>query len=117
MIFFALTALVVIAYQWVIHTDYAERILPPVQFAGLMVFVFFYQMNGAYATQLRSFRSDPLAWVFSLGGLFTVTGSLLVAGSHAAYGVILVMVLVQVVFVFPLSLLIRRRRLDSWCRE
>jgi hypothetical protein len=103
-----------IGYFVLVDTAYAHRILPIGQLAGLLVFVFLYQLNAAFATQVRAFRREPLAWISAVGAALIVPGSLAVAERYSAAGVIFVMVVVQVVVVFPISLWIWRQRISQW---
>jgi hypothetical protein len=102
-------------YAWVAKTEFAVRLLPPWQLAGLMLFVFSYQLSGAMAMQLRAFRSDPLVGLFIAGSALVVVGSFWGAKSYSSCGVIFVMLFVQLIFILPLSWWIRRRSLTKWC--
>jgi hypothetical protein len=108
------TGLVGIGYRLLEQTAYSHRMLPIEQLAALLVFVFFYQLNAAFATQVRAFRREPLAWVSAVGAALIVSGSFAVAERYSAGGVIAVMLAVQLVVVFPLSLWIWRQRIAQW---
>ena len=91
------------------NARYIERILPFWQFVGLLGFVFFYHINGALSAQLRSYRREPLVWVFVIGSLMILIGSIIGASSGSVVSVVLVMLGVQALFISPLSFLLWRR--------
>jgi hypothetical protein len=99
----------VICYQLIADTSYVERVLPFWQFVGLLGFVFFYHINGALSAQLRSYRREPLVWIFLIGSLIILIGSILGASSGSVGSVVLVMLSVQALFISPLSFLLWRR--------
>jgi hypothetical protein len=112
---FGIGAFVVwLGYQVFAQSSYIHRLLPIEQMAGLLVFVLFYQLNGAFATHIRAFRREPLAWISALGAALIVVGSLVVAPHYSAFGVIVVMVATQLLVVFPLSLWIWRKNIERW---
>jgi hypothetical protein len=107
-------ALLFIAYAMIQNTTYADRLLPMPLFVGLLVFVLFYLINNALATQLRSFKKEPLVWVFLFGALLIVVASCWAASTYSASGVVLAMLIVQVAVVFPAALLIWRNGNAMW---
>ncbi len=96
------------AYAMIQQTSFADRLVPFSAFAQLLLFVFFYLINNALATQLRSFKKEPLVWVFLLGAVVIVLGSWQVASTYSASGVVLVMLMTQACLVLPISILIWR---------
>ena len=103
----------VIIFLLLMDTPYISRLLPFWEFVGLLVFVFFYHINGALSAQLRSFRREPLVWVSVVGALLILPGSILQAHSTSS-GVVLVMLVVQSLVVFPLSLILWRHYNRLW---
>lgn len=108
-VFFLGAAALLVSFQLLSHTHYIERVLPFWQFVGLLFFVFFYHINGALSAQLRSYGREPLVWVFLLGSLMILVGSIIGAHFGSVRSVVLVMVSVQVFFIFPLSFFLWRR--------
>lgn len=106
-----------LAYALISTTTYTSRILPVVQLIELVIFVFFYQFNSALSSQLRAFRREPLAWVYAVGAVITLIGSYSTASTQSSAGVVRVMLLVQLVFVFPFSLVLWRNNLRHWRKE
>jgi hypothetical protein len=100
-----------LAYALMSATTYPSRMLPAEQLIELVIFVFFYQFNAALSSQLRAFRREPLAWVYAIGAVLTLIGSLGIASTESSAGVVRVMLLVQIGFVFPLSLVLWRHNL------
>jgi hypothetical protein len=103
-----------LAYALMSATTYAARMLPVEQLIELGLFVFLYQFNAALSSQLRAFRREPLAWVYAVGAVLTLLGSLAMAPTASSAGVVRVMLLVQLGFVFPLSLVLWRHNLWRW---
>lgn len=89
-------------------SSFSTRFLPTKTFFMLFLFVFFNFVSSALATQLRALNKEPLAFVFLFGALVTVIGSLLIAPSYGATGVVAVMLGAQILCVFPLSYMIWR---------
>jgi hypothetical protein len=79
-----------------------------------LIFVLFYLINNALATQLRSFKKEPLVWVFLFGALLIVMASCWSAFAYSASGVVLAMLIVQIAVIFPAALLIWRNRNAMW---
>ena len=91
--------------------------LPVEQLIELLIFVFVFQLNAALSSQLRAFRREPLAWVYAVGAVFTLVGSLAMASTESAAGVVWVMLLVQLGIVFPLSLVLWRYNIRHWRKD
>jgi O-antigen/teichoic acid export membrane protein len=106
-----------LAYELISTTTYASRMLPVEQLIELFIFVFVFQLNAALSSQLRAFRREPLAWVYAVGAVFTLVGSLAMASTESAAGVVWVMLLVQLGIVFPLSLVLWRYNLRHWRKD
>ena len=103
-----------LAYALMSATTYSARMLPVEQLIELVIFVFFYQFNAALSSQLRAFRREPLAWVYAVGAVLTLICSVAMASTESSAGVVRVMLLLQVGFVFPLSLVLWRHNLLRW---
>ena len=106
-----------LAYALMSATTYAARMLPVEQLIELVIFVFFYQFNAALSSEMRAFRREPLAWVYAVGAVLTLVGSLAMASTESSAGVVRVMLLVQLGFVFPLSLVLWRYKLRHWRKD
>ena len=104
----------VLAYIFISGSSYAHRLLSIDDYILLLCFVLFFQINGALASQLRSFKQEPLMWIFFIGSLFILVGSFLTVKNYAAHGIILVMLLVQIIIIFPLSLIVWKRCNNDW---
>jgi len=107
----------VMAYGLMSSTIYTARLLPLEQLVELVVFVLCYQLNATLSAQLRAFRREPLAWVYALGAVLTLGGSLAMASTESSAGVVRVMLTVQLGFVFPLSLILWRYNLRHWRKD
>jgi len=107
----------VLGYELLSTTNYVTRMLPKEQLVELVIFVFIYQLNSALSSQLRAFRREPLAWVYAVGAVLTLIGSYSTASTQSSAGVVRVMLLVQLVFVFPFSLVLWKYNLRHWRKE
>lgn len=109
---------IVVFTLWLIlsNTAYVERVLPGEAFLALFLFVFFYLLNGALASQLRSFKKEPLLWVFILGGVLSLVGTWW-AAQHSVEAVVYAMLLVQLVVVLPLAYRIWKIKIKAWQLE
>lgn len=106
--------LLCVLHQLLASTPYGGRLLPFGTFAGLLGVTLVGHVNSALAAQLRSFRREPFVWVSVAGAVVTVAGALWVAGMHGANGVVLVMLGVQFLFMFPLSLVLWLKYNRDW---
>jgi hypothetical protein len=113
-VFFAGAFVIIATHYWVSNTAYFARVLPFWPFMGLLGFMFFYHINSAFSSQLRSFKREPLAWVSLAGAMLILPGSIYAAKLFSANGVVIVMLSVQVLLVFPLSYLLWRKYNKSW---
>ena len=113
-VFFAGAFVIMATHYWVSNTAYFARVLPFWPFIGLLGFMFFYHINSAFSSQLRSFKREPLAWVSLAGAMLILPGSIYAAKLFSANGVVIVMLSVQVLLVFPLSYLLWRKYNKSW---
>lgn len=82
---------------------FATRFLPIGGFGLLLAFVFFNLLNAAFAVQLRTLNREPMAFLFLLGAVITVCGSLWAAQHGGSQEVIFVMLATQIFCVFPWS--------------
>lgn len=113
-VFFGGVFILLLAHYFISKTYYSERILPFWSFAGLLGFVLFYHINGAFSAQLRSFKREPLVWISLLGGFLILTGSIYEARIHSADGVVMVMLCVETLLVFPMSYFLWRSCNKKW---
>lgn len=113
-VFIAGTFAIMVTYYWVSNTEYFARVLPFWSFIGLLGYVFFYHINSAFSSQLRSFKREPLAWVSLVGAIMILPGSIYAAKYFSANGVVIVMLCVQAFIVFPLSYMLWCKYNKSW---
>ncbi len=106
-LFYVCSALVLcLAHHVLEPTKYGQRVLPFWPFAGLLVIGLITHLTGSLAAQLRAFQKEPLVWVMLMGAGFIVPLALYAASHYAAAGVIAVILLVQIGFVLPASVLV-----------
>lgn len=96
------------------RTAYATRVLPFWPFAGLLGVALLNNVIGMLAAQLRSFRREPLVWVAVAGACLTVPISAWAAQRYSAEGVVVALLLVQTVFILPVSTFVWRRCNHLW---
>jgi O-antigen/teichoic acid export membrane protein len=99
---------IILSYNLLENSRYVDRLLPFWQFFGLFIFEFFYQINGAFSAQLRSFRREPLVWIFATGSMMILVGSIIGAKQGSVGMMVAVMIGVQAIFVFPSSFMLWR---------
>jgi O-antigen/teichoic acid export membrane protein len=96
------------------ETRYAARILSLAPFAGLLLALFMVHVQSALATQLRSYRREPLVWIAVTGAIATLALGMLAARNWGADGVVAAMAGIQILFVFPCSVIVFIRRNGAW---
>ena len=106
-LFYVLSAvLLCIAHHILEPTKYGQRVLPFWPYAGLLVIGLMTHLTGSLAAQLRAFQKEPLVWVMLVGAALIVPLAFYAASHYAAAGVIAVILLVQVLFVLPASVVV-----------
>jgi len=104
-------------YYFLEKTLYVNRVLSFWPFVGLMSIVFFNNINGALAAQLRSFRKEPLVWVSLIGALVSVPTVFLAASYYSAEGVVAAILSIQLLFILPVSVYLWRKCNVQWRLE
>jgi hypothetical protein len=107
LLFFILgSCLFVLVFIYILPVEYSNRLLSLVEILKLLIFVLFYQICQAFSIHLRAFKFEPLFPIYALGAFLTVFGSIYIASSRQASGIIDVMLIIQAFIVFPLCLYI-----------
>ena len=94
---------ILVGYQFISYTSYADRVLDFQLFLGLLVFTFFNYINISLSTQIRSFKKEPLVWVSLLGAFFIIINTWVTTKEFSVNEMIFGMVLIQILFIFPAS--------------
>lgn len=69
-IFFILIGLLtVIGYKIIFSIFFTDRVLSTENFIYLLVYFFFYYLNNSFAIHLRSYKKEPLVWLFLFGAI------------------------------------------------
>jgi hypothetical protein len=97
-------------------SHYTDRVLPFWTFAGLLLSGFLSHIQTSLATQLRSFRREPLVWVFLAGSLLTAAVASWGAIHYSSCGVVLSMLCIQFLISTPASAWLYRRSINRWRR-
>ena len=84
-------------------TFYSKRTLQFLPFLGLLIVVFVNHINGALASQLRSYKKEPLVWVSLASAILTVPVAFVAATNYSAGGVVLAILAVQLIMTLPFS--------------
>ncbi|MFT3940992.1 hypothetical protein [Rhodopseudomonas sp.] len=95
-------------------SHYTDRVLPFWTFAGLLLSGFLGHIQTSLATQLRSFRREPLVWILLAGSTLTAAGAAWGAVHYSSGGVVAAMLCVQLFLSTPASILLYRRCIDRW---
>ncbi len=110
-------ALICGAHYYILsYTHYGNRILPFMPFVGLLLVVFINHINGALATQLRSYKKEPLVWVSFCGAFLTVPVALFMASRYSVDGVVFAILLVQLTITLPFSVYLWIKYNREWRR-
>lgn len=96
-----LDVLVALIYQF---SSYGERILPILPFSGLLVVVLINHINGAFTAHLRSYKKEPLAFIYLITTLITIPIALYEASHFSATGVVASILLVQLALTLPITI-------------
>lgn len=94
---------ILVGYQFISYTNYADRVLDFQLFLGLLVFTFFNYINISLSTQIRSFKKEPLVWVSLFGAFFIIINTWVTTKEFSVNEMIFGMVLIQILFIFPAS--------------
>jgi hypothetical protein len=95
-------------------TVYSQRALPFLPFLGLLLVVLVNHINGALASQLRSYKKEPLVWVSLVGAILTVPVASIAASNHSAGGVVLSILAVQLILTLPMSVYLWIKYNKKW---
>lgn len=95
-----LTSLIIILN---LITNFGQRVLPITSFIGLLFVVFVNHVNGAFAAHLRSYKKEPLVFISVISTLITIPAALYGASVLSAMGVVAAILIVQIIFTFPVT--------------
>jgi hypothetical protein len=95
-------------------TPYVNRVLAFWPFTGLIGIAFINNIISALAAQLRSFRKEPLVWVSLIGALISAPSAFLAAYYYFADGVVAAILLTQLLFILPASIILWRKCNKEW---
>lgn len=90
------------------------RVLPLWSFVELFIVVFILHINGALATQLRSYKKEPLAWISVVSVLLNTPLSIWAAMHFSSYEVVSIMLSVQLFFTLPVSIIVWKKYNQCW---
>ena len=96
-------------------TEYGTRMLGGLQFAGLLAIALINHFLGMLAAYLRSYGEEPLVWVLVAGALAIVPIALWAVSIWGVSGFIATILINQLVWMLPTSLVIWRRT-SAKCR-
>lgn len=95
-------------------TVYSQRTLPFLPFLGLLIVVLVNHINGALASQLRSYKKEPLVWVSLAGSALTVPVAFIAATNYSVGGVVLAILVVQLTITLPFSVHLWHKYNKKW---
>lgn len=101
-------------YYLLQRTPYANRVLPFFPFVGLLGVASINFIMGALATQLRSYKLEPLVWVYVTSSVVTVPCAIWACMNYSAGGVVMVILSVQLLFSLPVAVKIWKKTNLSW---
>lgn len=109
-------AMLCMVYYSISQTNYIVRVLPFWPFAGLIAVVCINHVTGALATQLRSFKQEPLVRVTVAGSLVTVPLAIWAASAYSAAGVVASILGVQLCLILPATVRVWKKCNLEWRR-
>jgi O-antigen/teichoic acid export membrane protein len=100
-----------IALEW---TPYGHRFLSVADTAGLLLSMMFYHLAGLLAAYLRAFLKEPFLLTSLIGASMTAIAAILCAPRWGASGIIIILVIINGLFFFPIAWWLRRRLRQKW---
>lgn len=100
--------------QW---TPYGTRFLSVMETAGLLLAMGFYHASGLFAAYLRAHMREPFLWPSLVGALLTACAALWAAPQWGAGGVVIVLLVVNIGFFFPVARYLWSRLRREWHGE
>ena len=116
-IVFVLGSLVLLGLHYYFSfTTYSQRTLSFWPFLGLLAAVFVNHITAALSSQLRSYKKEPLVWVFLSGTILTIPVAFSVATYYSASGVVVAILAVQLIMTLPFSVHLWLKYNKKWRR-
>lgn len=115
-VFFGGAAFVFGMWFALLNTSYIQRVVSGDSLFSLFLFVLVSLINGSFAVQLRSFKKEPLLWVFCFGGILSLLGTW-GAAQHSVDAVAYILLAVQLIVVFPLAYRTWKIKNEAWQLE
>lgn len=103
-----------LVHHYISNTVYSQRVLSLWPFVGLLAVVLVNHITGALATQLRSYKQEPLVWVAVAGSLITVPCALWAASVYSVDGVVAAILAVQLFFILPVAVWLWKKCNKIW---
>lgn len=97
--------LIIFFYMNYLPVYFHERFLDIDLFIGVLVIVFLNHISLAISMYLRCYRTEPLVWIWMLSFLFTLPLAIYLSQQFSARGVIFSILIVQLFFSIPFSLI------------
>lgn len=97
-------------------TAYGERFLPVAESAGLVIAAGFYHLSAMFAAYLRTHSREPFLWPSLIGAGMTAAAAVYVAPRWGSAGVVAVLVALNALFFFPVSMWLWAHLRREWHR-
>lgn len=102
---FVAGATIFVIVRWALEwTPYGTRFLPLAETTGLLLAMGFYHVSGLFAVYLRAHFQEPFLWPSLIGALLTASAAIWAAPQWGARGIVIVLVVINVIFFFPITL-------------
>jgi hypothetical protein len=101
-------------YYLLQYTEYSNRVLPFFPFLGLLGVASLNFTVGALATQLRSYKQEPLVWVYVLTSAMSVPCAVWASIYYSVGGIVLTILCIQLSFSLPVSFKIWKKTNQTW---
>lgn len=113
-VYISSSLLTIFLYLFFSNSAYVHRLLPLSSFVGLLLIVFFNHIIGCFILHLRSYKKEPLAKILFLGTIIALPLMVRFASSHAELGLIGVALVMQAIFILPISFILWKKYNILW---
>jgi O-antigen/teichoic acid export membrane protein len=96
---------IIFLYMNYLPVNYRDRFLEADLFSCVLLIVFFNHISLAISMYLRCFRTEPLVWIWMFSFVITFPLAILLSDQFSARGVIFSILIVQLMFSIPFSLI------------
>lgn len=105
LLYFSGSFLILFFYMNYLPVNFHERFLELDLFSGVLLIVFLNHISLSISSYLRCYRTEPLVWIWMFSFLITLPFAIYLSQQFSARGVIFSILIVQLFFSIPFSLI------------